>query len=907
MGSEMPLREIFAVFSIRRPFRRRAASHHRAANVESLEIRELLAADISVLKDIMPGAGNSVGFTDQLTPTEFKGNVYFGANDGTHGLELWRSNGSQVGTLLFADLIPGAAGSSPTGLTVANDKLFITTTNGMYVTDGTQQGTVQLLANLRPTSAFATLGNEVYFFEQFPPLGSTGIYGGGKFWKSDGTIAGTVSFETWRYGKGPRYATWFDNSLFFSAVLDPGTVPFYRFDPVTETITTVPGTPEYVIPRPVVTSRGLVFAGGNHLGPSGLYLLEFATSTATLTQPWPNGSDISDTKELITVNDEIYFARSTNGQNTELWKSDGTNAGTMMVKDINPGTSSSSPRHLMNLNGELFFTANDGVHGVELWKSGGLDSNTVLVKDLVPGAGSSTFGSEFIEFNSQLIFVANNKLQTTDGTTAGTIEQDSSPDFPGTPRVFGNNLIVAGQNNVVGREFFIARFGLPLAAPMITGPVSLTSESQPTITWDAVSGAPGYEVWIRNTSTGQNPFIRQSVIANSFTPSSGLGIGNYTVWVRSQGTSLSGQSAWSVPYSFRVRLPVSQPTVSGDPSNGRSMISWSPLPGAVKYDVWIDRLDVPTSPVFRDTNVNGTSITPTLPVGGKYRVWVRGLAADGTLGAWSVPTNFVAILVPAITSGLNPTFNVTPTVTWTSIPGAATYEFYIVRIEGYIKVLDQAGIVGTSFTWPSLPAGSYRYWVRATGAAAWSVPVDISTSGRTDLLNPSGTISTTKPNFSWRPVEGAVRYELWVNLLGVQGPIIHETNLTANSYQDNSRNLPSGNYRVWIRAIGSAATAAWSQPVDFSIARIEVPNEAIPELLVSVFDDSQLLSILERRVIKPVLKEAATSDQQQAASEDEHIANFEGALADAEGVQILSAVNDIARTMKDVQSNRFFL
>ena len=868
----MGLRQLFAVYTNRRAVRRRVASHQRAASIESLEVRELLAADISVLKDIFPGVGS--GSPSQFT--EFKGNIYFSADDGVHGSELWRTNGSEVGTQLFAELAPGAAGSTLNGLTVANDKLFITTADGVYVTDGTPQGTIKLQGFSRPTYVFATLGNEVYFFEDYPPIGNTGIDGGGKFWKSDGTIAGSVSFATWSSGSGPQYSTWFDNSLFFSAASGPGSVPFYRFDPVAETITQVPGAPSIVDGQAAVTSNGLVFVGVTNQQPSGLFVLGSATGTATLVQTWSNTSDIAGATEFTTVNDKVYFVRGTNNSNTELWKSDGTDAGTKMVKDINPGTGSSSPSHLTNLNGELFFIANDGVHGVELWKSGGLDSNTILVKDIVPGAGSSSFQGGFVEFNGQFAFVANNKLQTTDGTPAGTIELAASPTVGIAPVVFGNNLIFDGGNSTVGFELFIARFGLPLAAPVITGPVSLTSEPQPTITWNAVSEAPGYDVWIRNTSTGQNPFIRQSVAANSFTPPNGLGIGQYTVWVRAQGTSLSGQSAWSHPYNFRVRLPVAQPMVSIDPLIGRSMISWSPLPGAVKYDVWIDRLDVPTSPVFRDTNVTGTSVTPTLPVSGKYRVWVRGLAADGTLGAWSVSTNFVAIQVPAITNGLNPTFDATPTVTWTSVPGATTYEFYIVSMKGYVNVLDQTGIAGTSLTWPSLPAGPYRYWVKATGATSWSLPVDIDTSGRTDLLTPSGTISTTMAiTFSWRPVDGVVRYELWVTRRDDWALVIHETNLTSTSHQ---RSLPSGSiYRVWVRAIGSTGPAAWSQPVDFSVARIEAPNDSIPELLVSVFEDSQLLSILERRVFEPLLIEDTPSERQELATAD-----YSGHLIDAE-------------------------
>jgi ELWxxDGT repeat protein len=61
-----------------------------------------------------------------------------------------------------------------------------------------------------------------------------------------------------------------------------------------------------------------------------------------------------------------------------------------MVADIFPGASSSFPSHMPNVNGELYFSANDGVHGTELWKSDGTAAGTVMVKDIDPGVNSSS-------------------------------------------------------------------------------------------------------------------------------------------------------------------------------------------------------------------------------------------------------------------------------------------------------------------------------------------------------------------------------------------------------------------------------------------------------------------------------------------------------------------------------------
>lgn len=79
----------------------------------------------------------------------------------------------------------------------------------------------------------------------------------------------------------------------------------------------------------------------------------------------------SNPAQLVAIGDVLYFsATSTAFGGTELWKSDGTAAGTALVKDINP-IGSSSPTGLTNVNGTLFFSASDGAAGVELWKNDG--------------------------------------------------------------------------------------------------------------------------------------------------------------------------------------------------------------------------------------------------------------------------------------------------------------------------------------------------------------------------------------------------------------------------------------------------------------------------------------------------------------------------------------------------------
>src|SRR5437868_4618465 len=85
----------------------------------------------------------------------------------------------------------------------------------------------------------------------------------------------------------------------------------------------------------------------------------------------------SDPAKFTEVGSVVFFAANDGSSGVELWKSDGTDAGTVRVKDIRTGSSSSSPSNLMNVGGTLYFTANDGTSGVELWKTDGTDAGTV--------------------------------------------------------------------------------------------------------------------------------------------------------------------------------------------------------------------------------------------------------------------------------------------------------------------------------------------------------------------------------------------------------------------------------------------------------------------------------------------------------------------------------------------------
>ena len=131
---------------------------------------------------------------------------------------------------------------------------------------------------------------------------------------------------------------------------------------------------------------------------------------------------------MVDFNGTLFFAAADSGANgTELWKSDGTDAGTVLVSNINTAAnSSSSPANLTVVGSTLYFTANgSAASGLELWKTDGTGAGTMLVKDINPGAATS---SPFLlrAVNGRLVLAATTptegtELWASDGTNAGPV------------------------------------------------------------------------------------------------------------------------------------------------------------------------------------------------------------------------------------------------------------------------------------------------------------------------------------------------------------------------------------------------------------------------------------------------------------------------------------------------------
>lgn len=165
-----------------------------------------------------------------------------------------------------------------------------------------------------------------------------------------------------------------------------------------------------------------VFKGYLYVQVNGGGIWRTDGTQITLFKNFPPSSKISSPS--IVIGDYLYFVGSEyiNGNFTdyELYKTDGVT--TTMVKDINPGiTNSSSPENFCNVNGTLFFTAYEHTNGTQLWKSDGSSAGTVMVKNIDINGNYTSF-SETMSSNGLVFFMTNSsrKLWRSDGTATGT-------------------------------------------------------------------------------------------------------------------------------------------------------------------------------------------------------------------------------------------------------------------------------------------------------------------------------------------------------------------------------------------------------------------------------------------------------------------------------------------------------
>ena len=404
--------------------------------------------------------------------------VVFTASNFTNGTELWVTDGTAAGTYMIRDIYPGIYSALPNipnnivGL--GNGKALFDATNGigfhtvdagygaeLWVTNGTPGTRASSYRTTASNNSHTYYSNGTSIVKDANPqnLGSypgditalgngkallsatdgTGTHGY-ELWVSDGTYAGTSQVKDINPGSGSsgiqdvtKFGT---GKALFSANDGTHGYELWVSDGTTASLVQDinPGSsasnPKYI--TDLGTGKAVFSANDGTHGTELWVTNGTAAGTLLVKDIFPGISSHSSNPTDITAlgNGRALFSANdrTSGifHGYELWVTNGTAAGTYMLKDINPGTGSSHPKNITALgNGKALFSANDGTHGYELWVTDGTANGTYLVKDINSGSGNSNPRYITSLGNGSALFDASDgthgyQLWMTDGTAAGT-------------------------------------------------------------------------------------------------------------------------------------------------------------------------------------------------------------------------------------------------------------------------------------------------------------------------------------------------------------------------------------------------------------------------------------------------------------------------------------------------------
>ena len=465
----------------------------------------------ALLADIWPGAESSAPkeFASLSNTLSRQGaHVFFAADDGITGIELWKSNGTEAGTVLIKD-INLTGDSEPSWITPVGALMFFRADDGIHgdevwVSDGTPEGT-RLTQDIwegeegSHPEHIAELDGVAYFMAGNEKSGT-------ELWRSDGVSTEMVmDINPGPGDSSPHWPVKAGDFLYFRADDGLHGEELWRTNgTITELVFDIQPGPEGSHPERLVAIGEVVYFPADD-GTHGAELwASDGVDTYMVTDIYA-GSDGGDPKHLTVVGDRLFFAAENGMHGSELWTSDGHAAGTRFVRDIRPGDAPSLPNNLTDVGGVLLFTANDGSrqHGTALWRSDGTEEGTFLVKD-IRETGEPAF-QQFMAVADLLFFTSNDgehgiELWRSDGTKGGTfLQKDISADSPSSAPLFltdvGGTLFFSATDGLNGRELWTYAPRIPPDVPVTRDDV-VTTELGTLVTVDVLANDTGDQLLV---------------------------------------------------------------------------------------------------------------------------------------------------------------------------------------------------------------------------------------------------------------------------------------------------------------------------------------------------------------------------------------------------------------------------
>ncbi len=349
------------------------------------------------------------------------GKLFFTAADTVHGRELWVTDGTAQGTHMVKDIYPGITSSVTINFSYStydfNSILYFKANNGitgpeLWRSDGTNAGT-WLVKDMYIDNADHDIGDfastdSVLFFTA----------SGATLWRTNGTAAGTYPLE---YFQKARSLSIFKNNLYFSAAIDNNGEELWKSN----------GS----------NGKTILLKDLNERVGASLPCNFHATQNA------------------------LYFTAFTDA-GWELWKTTGSANGTQMVKDINPGgadgvLTSYSDKVITSIGNTIYFSATDGVTGFQLWKSNGTEAGTVRVSNIADGVSSYCHfpiikGKVFFNSYGGPNYWQYNPATNAVSATGYPFLSYFDSNYNGKASFIGSHLYYAGKDTVYGGEMWLS-------------------------------------------------------------------------------------------------------------------------------------------------------------------------------------------------------------------------------------------------------------------------------------------------------------------------------------------------------------------------------------------------------------------------------------------------------------------
>lgn len=364
------------------------------------------------------------GSAECQSMTRFGDRILYAGRSSAGSTQVWASNGSMAGTVELTNFTAANERNFPGNFTVDvdGDRMFFSSgrvESALWVTDGTKKGTLEIPTpdntpfNLLDNT-LRMVGPTLFFAHNRRPDNH-------EFWRSDGTLEGTEMLRdafpvdaSTRKSRLAHFTALGDSICFFSKL--PDSARLWRSD----------GTAEGTLEVPVDAAPGPFrqVATAVPFGDRFLFLAEAQSSglkwwvsdgtnagtrvlkNLSLT---PVGFGSDQVQEHAVINGILYLGINTLAHGNELWRTDGSEEGTFMVADLFPGPASSNPANLQIHGDRLYFAATDPVRGRELWSSDGTAEGTGIVAEVMPGDRSSNPAMLCIA-GKQLFFGAENPV-----------------------------------------------------------------------------------------------------------------------------------------------------------------------------------------------------------------------------------------------------------------------------------------------------------------------------------------------------------------------------------------------------------------------------------------------------------------------------------------------------------------